>query len=193
MSDSHKIIKSSISSPASYSNRLIAESVMSSLERPMGRRCSSTSFFTYFILSPKGSLSAVNILGTIRPPTTSCPWKVQPWPSSNFFVAGFAMSCRMAAQRNHKSLDFFATLSNTCRVWKKLSLWPKPSIYSAPASSVINGKMGCSRLLSNNNLKPMEGLSDKMILFSSSVIRSCEIIFILVAASFIASKVFGSM
>ena len=73
MSARQSVNKDSKSSPASKINRLTAESVIFSLVNEIGRRCNSTIFRTNFIFSFRGSLSWVNILGTILPPTTSCP------------------------------------------------------------------------------------------------------------------------
>ena len=61
------------SSPESNKMRRIAESVISSLARLIGRRCNSTIFFTNLIFSFIGSFSFVKIFGTILPPRTSCP------------------------------------------------------------------------------------------------------------------------
>ena len=51
ISASHKVIKSSISSPASNNNLLTAESVTISCARAIGLKCSATSFLTYNIFS----------------------------------------------------------------------------------------------------------------------------------------------
>ena len=64
----HKVIKSSMSSPASKSRRRTAESVTPSSTRAMGRMCNPTSFFTYFMCSLRGRRILPKIFGTIFSP-----------------------------------------------------------------------------------------------------------------------------
>ena len=68
MSASHRVIKSSMSSPASNRRRRTAESVTISSAITIGRMCNSTSFSTYFIFSFIGSFILRNISGIIFPP-----------------------------------------------------------------------------------------------------------------------------
>ena len=68
MSASQSIIRSSMSSPASFKSRLTALSLTSSSAITMGRMCRSTSFCTYFILASIGSFSRLNSGGTILAP-----------------------------------------------------------------------------------------------------------------------------
>ena len=143
MSALHRSIRSLISSPASKSRRRTALSVTSSSTRAMGRRCRPTSFWTYFIFSFSGIFSFSKILGTIRAPTTSCPWKVQPTAGSKRLVMGFPMSCSRAAHRSQRfrSWSAAATLSSTCNVCEKFSLWPRPSTVSTPFSFSSSGRI----------------------------------------------------
>ena len=67
------IISASKSSPASNNKRRMAESVIFSLVRLIGRKCNSTNFFTNRIFSFCGNFSLANIFGTILPPAASCP------------------------------------------------------------------------------------------------------------------------
>src|SRR5690606_42089864 len=91
----------------------MAESVIFSFVRLIGRRCISTSFFTNFIFSFEGRRKFAKILGTILAPTTSWPWNVHPCPSSNLLVAGLPISCKSAAHLSQRSSDFRAILSTT--------------------------------------------------------------------------------
>ena len=167
-----------MSSPASKSKRLTAESVTSSVTRAIGLRCSSTSFLTYSIFSFSGSLREEKIFGTIRPPTTSCPWKVQPTEGSYLLVLALPTSCNRAAQRSHTfgsgldSISSSATLSRTWRVWSKLSLCPLPSITFTPFRAVRDGSMSSSSPASSIRRKALDGLGTTSILFSSSAILS---------------------
>ena len=106
MSHSHKIIRSSMSSPASKSTRRTAESVTTSSTRAIGRMCIPTSFCTYFILSLSGIFIFLKMRGIIFSPTKLWLWKVHPSFSSYFFVTGLPMSWSRAAQRSH-SLSLF--------------------------------------------------------------------------------------
>ena len=193
MSASHNIINLSISSPASNNNRLTAESVTISCASTIGRRCRATIFFTNSILWFRGSFNFLKIPFTILLPINSWAWNVHPIPSSYFFVCGFAMSCKIAAHRNHRSSEFLQILSSTSNVWKKLSLWEWLFIFSTPCNLHISLKNWCSKFVLNNNLKPLDGLSHIIILFSSSVILSFEIISNLLALFFIALSVRSSI
>ena len=57
-----------------------------------------------------------------------------------------------------------------------MSLCANFPLSSTPCSATISGKNWCNNFVLNNNFNPIEGFSDKSILFSSSVIRSWEII-----------------
>ena len=113
MSASQRVIRSSMSSPASNSSLLTAESVTVSSTRAIGLKCSATSFCTYFIFSFSGIFSCLKMAGTILEPMNSCPWKVHPVPGSYFFVAGLPISCRRAAHLSQRLSDLLATLSRT--------------------------------------------------------------------------------
>lgn len=117
MSDSHNIINESIASPASNNKRLMAESVTCSFDRLIGRRWSKTIFCTNCNFSFSGRWNFRKIVATFLAPTTSCPWKVHPWPFSKRLVSGFAISWSTAAHLSHKSSLLSATLSSTCKVW----------------------------------------------------------------------------
>ena len=99
MSASQSVIRSSMSSPASFSSRRTAESVTSLSAITCGRMCRSTSFCTYFISGPIGSFSLRNSSGTIFAPTKLWLWKVQPAAGSHRFVFVLPMSWSRAAQR----------------------------------------------------------------------------------------------
>ena len=68
-----------------------------------------------------------------------------------------------------------------------------PFFISRPFSLTNSGKIMGRRPVLSSNLKPTEGLGDKMILFSSSTTRSMETILIRSACSVIASKVLSSI
>ena len=68
MSASQSVMRSSMSSPASFSNRLTALSVTSLSAMACGRMCRSTSFCTYLISAPIGSFSRRKMSGTIFAP-----------------------------------------------------------------------------------------------------------------------------
>ena len=147
-----------------------------SLVSAIGLRWRSTSFWTYFILESRGSFSLLKILGTIRAPLSSWPWKVQPCLGWNLLVGGFAMSWRIADHLSQRLSDFSHTFSNTSNVWKKLSLWVIPFFFSTPFSATISGKNFSSNPVFKRSLKPMLGLSASIILLSSVCILSIEMI-----------------
>ena len=182
-----------MSSPASKRRRRTALSVTMSSAKMMGRMWSCTNFCTYFIFSFSGNFMAAKILGTILEPRNSCPWKVQPVPSSQRLVWGLAMSWSKAAQRSQRSSLISATWSSTCSVCKKLSLWPLPCITSTPLRSASWGKTSFSRPLWSRSLKPTEGRGERMILFSSSVTRSIDTILMRPALRLIDANDSGSM
>ena len=117
ISASQSIIKSSMSSPASNNRRRTAESVTSSSAMTMGRMCSSTIFCTYFIFSFIGNFIFRKMSGTILAPIKLWLWKVHPATGSKRFVRGLPMSCKRAAQRNHKLSVCRQILSSTSSVW----------------------------------------------------------------------------
>ena len=77
---------------------------------------------------------------------------------------------------NHRLFVFLLILSSTSIVCKKLSLWPCFPMNSTPCSFVKRGKNWCNNSVLNNNINPLEGFLESIILLSSSVILSCEII-----------------
>ena len=188
ISASQSVIKSSISSPASKMSRRTAESVTSLSTIAIGRELIRTNFWTYFILSFSGRRSRLNSLNTIFAPTNSCPWKVHPIFLWNFLVGALPISCSKAAQRNQRSSVFSAILSTTSKVCQKLSLCFWPSISSMPSRAVNSGIMIWSNPVLCNSEKPFEGFSASIILCSSSVILSLEIILMRFLFLLIASK-----
>ena len=172
MSALHRVIRSSMSSPASNSSRRTAESVTSSSTSAMGRMCRPTSFLTYFMCSFCGRRMRAKILGIIRSPTKLWLWNVQPCCSSQRLLAGLPMSCSNAAQRSHSLSLEAATFSSTCIVWRKLSLCARPCDMSTPFMAAISGKMSGNSPDSSSNSKPREGWTERMIFINSSAMRS---------------------
>ena len=193
MSARHSIIRSSTSSPASNSMRRTAESVTSSSTNAMGRMCSPTSFFTYFMCSLSGKRILAKMRGTIFSPTKLWLWKVQPCLSSQCLVDGLPMSWNKAAHRSHSLSLSAATLSSTCIVCRKLSLWPRPFTVSTPFKLAISGQMSCSNPLLSSRKNPREGFDERIIFISSSAMRSRVIIFMRPALRLMAAKVPSSI
>ena len=116
MSASQSVIKSSVSSPASFISRLTALSVTQSSAITMGRMCKSTSFCTYFIFESRGSFMRLNKSGTIFAPTKLWLWKVHPAAGSQRFVFALPTSCNKAAHLSHKLSVCWQMLSSTSNV-----------------------------------------------------------------------------
>ena len=102
------------------------------------------------------------------------------------------MSCSSAAQRSQRSSEVRLSRSTTVSVCAKLSLWPIPSRVSAPFSAHSSGKISSSRPHLSSRSKPIEGLGESMILFSSSAMRSLDMMAMRSRLRAMASKVSGS-
>ncbi len=201
ISASQRVIRSSMSSPASFSKRRTAESVTSSPAMAMGRMCRSTSFCTYFILLSSGSFRRAKTVCTIFAPTKLWLWKVHPAPASQRFVRALPMSWSSAAQRSHSRFSsgmpfasaVLATLSATSSVWKKLFLWPRPLRCSVLSRAVSSGRMISSKPQRCSSTSPLLGTGARIILFSSSAMRSLLTILIRSLLRARASNVSSSM
>lgn len=76
-------------------------------------------------------------------------------------------------------------------MWRKLSLCPFPSIVSIPFNAAISGNIISRSPAISRILNPTDGLGERIILESSSLIRSLVMMLILSLFLLIASKVSG--
>ena len=116
ISASQSVIRSSISSPASFIRRRTAESVTSSSAITIGRMCRSTCFWTYFILLSIGNFNRRKIPGTIFAPTKLWLWKVHPTAGSHRLHFALPISCNKAAHLSHRLSVCLQILSSTSSV-----------------------------------------------------------------------------